>query len=122
MWNYGGAYNMQTGVFTAPVDGLYQFNLNTGGASAGDKNFHISAFVWYPNMTTITEGQGTGPVRHTTSINPTVNMKAGQTLAVALAGGTTINDHQVMDTNRMLYDPEGLRFNQLSGYLLRSLV
>jgi hypothetical protein len=82
--NRGGHFDHSTGLFTAPVSGIYHFS-----ACAGYKQTNVNFNQkFYHNGTTTAEGSryiGSGVQSHSTStISATVYMAAGNTMGVAI--------------------------------------
>ena len=82
--NRGGHFDHSTGLFTAPVSGIYHFS-----ACAGYKQTNVNFNQkFYHNGTTTAEGSryiGSGVQSHSTStISATVYMAAGNTMGVAM--------------------------------------
>ena len=82
--NRGGHFDHSTGLFTAPVSGIYHFSA-CAGYKQTDQSFNQK---FYHNGTTTSEGSryiGSGVQSHSTStISATMYMQAGNTMGVAM--------------------------------------
>jgi hypothetical protein len=59
--NVGDAYHQSTGVFTAPVDGLYTFHLHFHGGSSNDTTLDIFSLLKGSIGFAYAEGHGMDP-------------------------------------------------------------
>lgn len=86
-YNQGGHYDNTTGIFTAPISGLYQVNVvtRTNSNSLGT----ISQLIVYKNNTTISPGpDGTVQIMVEYNSNTSMNHAGGSTISYLAAGDT----------------------------------
>ena len=104
-FNVGNHYNLSTGVFTAPVDGRYQFNahfmLHTTYANAS--NMYWGIVVNGVNYALINYGAASQDGGQT--IASTIQLSAGDSAYVSLVSGSSIQTY-------------GKEYHGFSGYLI----
>ncbi|MED6286583.1 hypothetical protein CHARACLAT_007501 [Characodon lateralis] len=86
--NIGNAYNKKTGIFTAPVNGVYQFSFMTFGYSS-----HTSGAILVKNGNyQVSTWEFTGPdISDTTSNSVILEMNAGDSVNIILWQGGKIH-------------------------------
>ncbi|KAK7884134.1 hypothetical protein WMY93_027257 [Mugilogobius chulae] len=99
-FNMGQAYNPVTGVFTAPVKGVYFFTFKAFNYGGGN-----TALRMYHNQTCLLENWGYFSSHMYYSNTRIIQMEKGDVLYMKLA------------PNKQLYDDAG-NYNSLSGFLL----
>ncbi|XP_030249586.1 complement C1q-like protein 4 [Sparus aurata] len=89
--NVGGAYNAETGVFTAPVRGVYYIRFTANGPT----NFPLSAVLYKNNaeIQLIAHEQPSGEGSDTASNGAALLLEAGDRLALQLWHNTQIWDN-----------------------------
>ncbi|XP_053533241.1 cerebellin-1 [Ictalurus punctatus] len=102
--NIGGAYNRQTGVFTAPVSGVYYIRFT--GAAYNTNSFNMGINLYKNNFILLHLGEGSkdGVLRHVSS-GLALQLKAGDIVYLRLYA------------NYALYDDHLFR-NTFTGFLL----
>ncbi|KAI5630329.1 hypothetical protein C0J50_10196, partial [Silurus asotus] len=102
--NIGGAYNPYTGVFTAPVKGVYYIRFTAATYNTNSNNMGVHLYKNSDLLLHLGEAQSDGLLRHVSS-GLVVELLAGDVMYLKLY------------TNYVLYDDNLLR-NTFSGFLL----
>ncbi|KAI5089639.1 complement component 1, q subcomponent-like 4 like precursor [Silurus meridionalis] len=102
--NIGGAYNPYTGVFTAPVKGVYYIRFTAAAYNTNSNNMGVHLYKNSDLLLHLGEAQSDGLLRHVSS-GLVVELLAGDVMYLKLY------------TNYALYDDNLLR-NTFSGFLL----
>lgn len=101
--NIGDAINGTSGVFKAPVPGVYYFSFS----AIGDVNSQsvIVSLVWNGNVTASSYA-ASSTLQLTASLSTTLNLEAGDQIELRLNGLGNV------------YDVDGTFFSHFSGFLL----
>ena len=98
--NIGGAMNLQTGVFTAPVTGRYHFTFTAQSVSSGRTGNYV-----HLRVNGVKTGASHAPSKdYNLPILATLNLKKGDTVDMLMDGGAIWDDSD--------------HFTQFSGVLL----
>ena len=115
-FNQGGGYDLFSGVFTAPISGVYHFDV-VAATKGNDTYFHFG-LASYPSMTMMIEGQNMREKldsEQTTTIAGSLLVQKSQQITVMFRG--IVNSHSSM----WVKDPSGLRHCSFSGFLVGEL-
>ncbi|KAF7689002.1 complement C1q-like protein 2 [Silurus meridionalis] len=102
--NIGGAYNPYTGVFTAPVKGVYYIRFTAAAYSSNNYNMGVHLYKNTEHLMHLGEYDKDGTARHVSSAL-VLNLEVGDVMYLRLL------------TNYALYDDAMLR-NTFSGFLI----
>uniref|UniRef100_A0A8B9K6W0 C1q domain-containing protein n=1 Tax=Astyanax mexicanus TaxID=7994 RepID=A0A8B9K6W0_ASTMX len=105
--NVGGAYNQYTGIFTAPVRGVYYIRFTAAAYNSNSYNMGLHLYKNNQHLLHLGEYDSDGRARHV-SCGLALELEAGDTVYTRLLA------------NYSLYDDALLR-NTFSGFLLFSM-
>uniref|UniRef100_A0A3B1KGJ0 C1q domain-containing protein n=1 Tax=Astyanax mexicanus TaxID=7994 RepID=A0A3B1KGJ0_ASTMX len=106
--NVGGAYNQYTGIFTAPVRGVYYIRFTAAAYNSNSYNMGLHLYKNNQHLLHLGEYDSDGRARHV-SCGLALELEAGDTVYTRLLA------------NYSLYDDALLR-NTFSGFLLFSII